>query len=126
MSEPDRKLPLTERDLDTLQELVRVAEDWRRQGFNRKLMPMDIGGTNGSHHSATLHKLHARGLCEMIKYGGRRAKGSCRYWSNRAGIDLLRELKRLPRNMQRGQAEPQLASREAITAAAIAVNRIRK
>ncbi len=94
-----RLKPLTERDIDTLQELVRVAADWKRQGFDaeRKLMPMDIGGTNGSHHSATLHKLHSRGFCVMIKYGNRRAKGSCRYWSNEAGIAHLRSLQQLPR-----------------------------
>ncbi len=97
-----RRKPLTERDIETLEEVVRVAEDWRRHGFDkeRQLMPMDVGGINGSHHSLTLHKLHARGLCQMKKYGSKRSKGSCRYWSNEAGIALLRQLDRLPRNMR--------------------------
>lgn len=91
--------PLTERDIETLQELVRVHADWKRMGIDRFPAPMDVGGTNGSHHSQTLRKLCARGLCVMHKSGGRRAKGSIRYESNEVGIAYLREIGRLPRGM---------------------------
>ncbi len=85
--------PLTPRDIDLLGDVVHTTDDWLRQGFGdeRWLMPMDVGGTNASHHSYTLHKLAARGLIDMKKYGGKRAKGSCRYWANGAGRKWLRE-----------------------------------
>ena len=85
---------LTERDIDTLKGLDAACqnyatvygpcEDWVRT--------MDAGGTNGSHHSATLQKLWRYGLAERQKNGtvlavGRksRIKGSDRYRITAAG-----------------------------------------
>lgn len=76
-------------------ELLRWLDDktWQR--------PMDIGGRDGSHHSATLTRLAKRGLVERMKlhatycyFGslhlGKRVqrcccKGSCRYRRTPAG-----------------------------------------
>jgi hypothetical protein len=55
------------------------------------VMPMDCGGFNGSHHSYTLHKLARSGVCDMIKYGNKREKGSCRYRINDLGRRRLKE-----------------------------------
>lgn len=84
--------PITERDIEVLKDVVSTADDWQRVGINdRWMMPLDLGGTNGSHHSYTLHKLAARGLIDMKKYGGKREKGSCRYMANLVGRYWLRD-----------------------------------
>lgn len=82
---------LTERDIDTLGELRAATDSFIRQDNWREgwVMPMDCGGSNGSHHSYTLHKLAKRGLCDRKKYGNRREKGSCRYRINDAGRTFL-------------------------------------
>ncbi len=81
--------PLTARDIETLEGLASAHYNRLGIGADLWMMPMDCGGFNGSHHSYTLHKLAARGLCELKKYGNRREKGSCRYRFNAAGYDFL-------------------------------------
>lgn len=84
--------PLTERDIDTLGELEAATDNHVRLNYREGwVMPLDCGGSNGSHHSYTLHKLAKRGLCDRKKYGGRRDKGSCRYRINDAGTAFLAE-----------------------------------
>lgn len=83
---------LTERDIDTLGCLEAATNNFidldnLRDGW---VMPMDCGGSNGSHHSYTLHKLAKRGLCDRKKYGNKREKGSCRYRINDAGRIFLK------------------------------------
>lgn len=84
--------PLTERDVETLGELEAATDNYLsldlKDGW---VMPMDCGGSNGSHHSYTLHKLAKRGLCDRKKYGGPRDKGSCRYRINDAGRTFLKK-----------------------------------
>lgn len=59
-------------------------------GPDEWIRPMDAGGRNGSHHSATLRKLVKRGLFTMRQLGGK--KSSCRYkitpLGNQVGIAL--------------------------------------
>jgi hypothetical protein len=62
--------PLSERDLETLDNLESatnhgIEENWR-EGLVRV---MDFGGTNGSHHGATLCKLAKRGFAEQGEQG---------------------------------------------------------
>lgn len=88
--------PLTERDIETLDALRGASDDaikhdtraMRRIGW---VQPLDCGGGNGSHHSATLTKLAKRGLAERHKFGGPRDKGSCRYRITKAGRTFLAE-----------------------------------
>lgn len=92
--------PLTERDIDTLGALRSASDNFidvyngtgtfRARGF---VAPMDCGGFNGSHHSATLSKLVRHGLAERHKNGSKRVKGSCRYRINEDGRALLANLK---------------------------------
>lgn len=114
---------LTERDLDTLNELRAASDSYievyeghktpngddsaRARGW---VMPMDCGGSNGSHHSYTLHKLAKRGLCDRRKYGGQREKGSCRYRINDAGRALLESQKAERRPKQEGETPQESAS----------------
>ena len=72
---------LTERDFDTLNEMS--GGDWLR--------PMDVGGRNGSHHSATLTKLWARGLVERQQRSARMTRGSWEYRITQAGIERLKK-----------------------------------
>lgn len=51
---------LTERDLDVL----RALHSFETYGPSLGARPLDIGGRNGSHHSATLNKLADRGFVE--------------------------------------------------------------
>jgi hypothetical protein len=91
-----RERPLTERDIDVLG-CLRAATDnvmdvYKGTSHSQAegwVQAMDAGGTNGSHHSATLHKLSKRGLCDRWKLGNKREKGSCRYRINDAGRAFL-------------------------------------
>ena len=60
---------LTDRDREVLGELPIVA--WVR--------PMDVGGTNSSHHSATLRKLVRYGLAEQKRHYRGVSGGHWRY-----------------------------------------------
>lgn len=81
---------LTERDVDTLNELDAYHANMRQVGDpDRGARPMDCGGSNGSHHSATLAKLAKTGHVIRKKYGGHR--GSCLYWITDEGRKLLRD-----------------------------------
>jgi hypothetical protein len=71
------KQPLTDRDMETLGELIAAQDSWRdyckrneRDDWeHRGFAPLDFGGSNGSHHGATATKLVARGLVEHKKRG---------------------------------------------------------
>lgn len=77
--------PLTKRDREVLRDLVLFSSSaWAR--------PMDVGGRDGSHHSATLAKLVRRGLAKRRKRGtlinvyGIGIRGSWMYRATPAGI----------------------------------------
>lgn len=89
--------PLTARDIETLGELDAATRNHlavmpERGGW---VMPMDCGGSNGSHHSYTLAKLAKRRLAERKKYGTAHEKGSCRYRISPAGRIFLADFARL-------------------------------
>jgi len=86
-----RQRPLTDRDIDVLETLVFATISRVRLNQSCWMQPLDLGGSNGSHHSYTLHKLAKRGLCHRRKWGSKRAKGSCDYRANAAGLEWLKE-----------------------------------
>lgn len=61
---------LTDRDIDTLGELVAANRNLMDVGHHRDgwAKPLDCGGSNGSHHSATLAKLASYGLADRKGY----------------------------------------------------------
>jgi hypothetical protein len=72
---------LTDRDLAVLRELSAYPNGAR---------PMDLGGTNGSHHGATLRKLVQRGLAtRTLRSAPGGARASYRYWLSGQGRALL-------------------------------------
>lgn len=66
MGKLDTRPPvITERDLETLNELEAANADHERRGFRKGwARPMDCGGSNGSHHHKTLQKLVRMGFAE--------------------------------------------------------------
>lgn len=78
--------PLTERDLETLNELEGATDSNAKWGRSWSRV-MDCGGSNGSHHGGTLMKLHARGFCDQHSYGHLRKTRL--YRINAAGRGLL-------------------------------------
>lgn len=60
--------PLTERDMETLNELVAGYDNAVKLG-REGVAPLDFGGRNGSHHGATATKLAAHGLVDHRKRG---------------------------------------------------------
>lgn len=74
---------LKDRDFETLAEIEQANISHSTIGHRRGwAKPMDFGGSNGSHHSATATKLARHGLVEVespsVKHAGR-----SKYW--RAG-----------------------------------------
>jgi len=98
--------PLTDRDIETLIELEASIRASRRynNGFSK---PLDIGGTNGSHHSQTLRKLADRGLAVRRKHGGPRERGSCLYGITEAGKEVV-GLVTIARRYNRMTGEPMI------------------
>jgi hypothetical protein len=97
--------PLTQRDIDTLQELALAGDNMRRLGrADMWVKPMDCGGRNNSHHSRTLTKLAKRGLAEReAPWSLSMVRGSCRYRINDAGITEL-TARGLSTGVERGKA----------------------
>ncbi len=72
--------PLTERDMETLWALEGANRNLTEVGFrNGWARPMDCGGRDGSHHSATLQKLAKRRLVEVM--GAKKLK----FWQSALG-----------------------------------------
>ncbi|UTU07954.1 hypothetical protein CcrC1_gp268c [Caulobacter phage C1] len=103
--------PLTERDLDTLNELAPL---WRDDPIKWHTT-QEVGGTNGSHHSGTLAKLAKRGLVDFCQRGHvnlpeylnktfRGRKGSKVYRLSEAGYAFLLEHRETWRNRVEGEA----------------------
>lgn len=105
--------PLTANQLDVLQTLAQHGDkpslnslDLTADCFAPEVRgywaaPIDFGGTNGSHHSATATALAKRGLVDRYKNGRvnyfkSRNKGSCGYRINAAGLAYLAELAKEP------------------------------
>lgn len=88
---------LTERDMETLNELVAAYDSLLSHGLDGAA-PIDIGGSDCSHHSKTLRKLTDYGLVETRKRGfawgdqaARRFRGSNVYRPTEAGREANRQ-----------------------------------
>jgi hypothetical protein len=80
--------PLTDRDLETLGELEAANRNLTEYSFRGGwARPMDCGGSNGSHHGATLAKLWRRNLVDRKGWKQRRAVNW--YKINKAGRAAL-------------------------------------
>jgi hypothetical protein len=108
---PDWKPPsppaLTDRDFQVLNELESVNRPRYSSHPRAWASPLDCGGSNGSHHSASLTKLVRHSLVELRGSGGRpnvigdaivpeprlskRAKGSRAFRITDAGVEALVE-----------------------------------
>lgn len=81
------KAPLTDRDFETLGELIgsydsyvkRWYKDYEKAPSHIGMAPIDFGGTNGSHHSLTASKLVRHGMAEHRKRGREWGEASSRY-----------------------------------------------
>lgn len=101
-------IKLTEQQIDVLESLSRLDGKMASKNLTAEIFPpevrgywaapMDFGGRNGSHHSATATRLAKMGLVDRYK-GGKvnyfqsRYKGSCGYRINDAGRALLAAIK---------------------------------
>lgn len=103
--------PLTERDIDTLNELAPL---WRDDPIKWHTT-MEVGGTNGSHHSGTLAKLAKRGLVDFCQRGHgnmpelhnkrfRGRRGSKQYRLSEAGYAFLLAHRETWRTREEGEA----------------------
>lgn len=89
--------PLTERDLETLAELVYARyESTMKHYYEGGSAPLDFGGSNGSHHGKTATKLVKHGFVEHRKRGHEwgdvrttGARGSKVYRATEAGRDAI-------------------------------------
>ena len=96
MTDISRLKPLTDRDFDVLNEL---APSYLNEFDNRPWQrPLDIGASNGSHHSPTLAKLEKRGLVESKQRSWLGSRGSKVYRVTDAGWTAVQE--RFPRHWQ--------------------------
>jgi hypothetical protein len=90
-------LPLTERDLELLNELVGMRFESRTKDYYEGgVAPIDFGGSNGSHHGKTDTKLAAHGFVDQRMrghpWGDLRttgARGSKVYRASEAGRDAI-------------------------------------
>ncbi|ARB13722.1 hypothetical protein Ccr2_gp191c [Caulobacter phage Ccr2] len=55
---------------------------------------MDVGGSNGSHHSATLAKLVKRGLAEATQRSAAMSRGSKEYRVSEKGLEVYNAQRR--------------------------------
>lgn len=80
---------LSEREREVLGGLEYEARQFalghRTRDYSR---PMDVGGSNSSHHSKTLTKLSERGLVEKKRWAGH-CRRSYRYKITSEGLRLL-------------------------------------
>lgn len=103
--------PLTERDLETLNELWGCTESLIRRPMEKSyamsvgFAPIEFGGSNGSHHGKTATKLVAHGFVEHKMRGAaewgivttRDARGSKIYRATPAGVAALEAWRQLKR-----------------------------
>lgn len=76
------KRRLTDLDLETANQMFDDVGE-------RAYRPLDIGGHNGSHHSATLAKLERRGLVASRQRSAHGSRGSKLYWLTPEGKEAV-------------------------------------
>lgn len=92
--------PMTSRECDMMRELLAHERMWVKHlaGRDERIpaaRPMDLGGSNRSHHSATLRAMAVKGWVQDVGYGvsGHGRHGSrrvCKYKSTDAGRAALK------------------------------------
>ena len=88
--------PLTEIQIDVLGALAAFHRNMAKlPGWeNHGARPLDLGGSNGSHHSTTLRALVQKGLVHRDREARRNGtRPGCLYWITPAGVDALEKLK---------------------------------
>lgn len=85
------KKPLTERDYEVLSALQAHEQNMTELGLSRGAHPMDLGGRNGTHHSATLNKLVRHGLVSRSYPPRPGHRGSQRYKLTDEGRRIIAE-----------------------------------
>lgn len=83
----DRRDLIRDRELNALRELNHQGKYDDPDGWRR---PMDVGGSDGSHHSATLNTLTRRGFVQRQQRAGY-SRGSCLYRITDAGRTWLKD-----------------------------------
>lgn len=83
--------PLTERDYEILSALQAHEQNMTELGLSRGAHPMDLGGRNGTHHSATLNKLVRHGLASRSYPPRPGHRGSQRYKLTDEGRRIITE-----------------------------------
>lgn len=96
---------LSAREIETMRELSAYARMVERDcpGYSREdwARPMDVGGSDGSHHSMTLKRLTDKGVVERGMKGGH-SRGSYRYRLTDAGRAALADIA-ANQNREKGQ-----------------------
>lgn len=83
-------IAVNERELEIMRTLIRHEDTCDRYGWKRKAKPLDLGGSNGSHHSATLKAMARKGWVEDIGYFCH-SRRVCIYRSTEAGRAAVSE-----------------------------------
>lgn len=81
----DIPVNLTARQLDVLRNLHWFARSAAQRGSSPRARPMDVGGRDGSHHSATLAQLVRKGLVKRTVRAAWASRGSFTYWITEEG-----------------------------------------
>uniref|UniRef100_A0AB74UNF8 Transcriptional regulator n=1 Tax=Caulobacter phage BL57 TaxID=3348355 RepID=A0AB74UNF8_9VIRU len=87
-----RLRPLTDRDWEVLGSLVPTFRDEPIRWHT----PLDLGGSNGSHHSATLAKLEKRGFVEAQQRMAHMVRGSKQYRITPEGLGAYNDRRTQP------------------------------
>ncbi|AFU87715.1 HTH DNA binding protein [Caulobacter virus Karma] len=87
-----RLRPLTDRDWEVLGCLIPTFRDEPIRWHT----PMEVGGSNGSHHSATLAKLEKRGYVISEQRLPFMTRGSKRYQVTREGLGVYNDRRKQP------------------------------
>lgn len=86
--------PLTKRDVETLRDLDAAGRNLAQfYGEGCWAQPLDLGASNGSHHSQTLNKLARRGLAQFKQRGAKDPPPGENGRSGRAGRNAVRGAK---------------------------------
>jgi hypothetical protein len=64
---------MNEREREVMAEMLAFERYAAEAGYMRGARPMDVGGSNGSHHSATLRRMASKGW--LIDVGHGRSSG---------------------------------------------------
>ena len=77
---------------DYEEEVVRALESWHRRHGPDGAIPLDLGASNGSHHSGTLNRLCRKGIVARTSRNPLATRrGSYRYALTETGLSLASE-----------------------------------